>query len=221
MARLLEMQRHAQLMFTSCGWFFDEVSGIENLQILQYANRAIYFTRQVSGIDLHDEFLKRLEGIPSNVYPNASEPYLEKVAPAAVDLERVGMHYAASSLFVKHPTNLEFYNYLAESEDFERATAGIQRLAMGRTTLKSRITLSEKRFGFAVLYLGQQHIIGNISIDMEKSTFDELQEKMLRAFRNSELGNVIGLMQEYFGSEKFTIWHLFRDQKRQILQEDC
>ncbi|HSE98835.1 MAG TPA: DUF3536 domain-containing protein, partial [Blastocatellia bacterium] len=39
--RLLEMQRHAMLMFTSCGWFFDEISGIETTQVLSYAARAI------------------------------------------------------------------------------------------------------------------------------------------------------------------------------------
>ncbi len=39
--RLLEMQRHAMLMFTSCGWFFDEISGIETVQVIQYAARAI------------------------------------------------------------------------------------------------------------------------------------------------------------------------------------
>ena len=35
--KLLEMQRHALLMYTSCGWFFDEISGLETVQILQYA----------------------------------------------------------------------------------------------------------------------------------------------------------------------------------------
>nr|HPN89033.1 DUF3536 domain-containing protein [Candidatus Omnitrophota bacterium] len=39
--RLLEMQRHAMLMYTSCGWFFDDVSGIETTQIIQYAARVI------------------------------------------------------------------------------------------------------------------------------------------------------------------------------------
>ena len=35
--KLLEMQRHAMLMYTSCGWFFDEISGIETVQVIQYA----------------------------------------------------------------------------------------------------------------------------------------------------------------------------------------
>ena len=39
--RLLDMQRYAMLMFTSCGWFFDDPSGLETTQILRYAARAI------------------------------------------------------------------------------------------------------------------------------------------------------------------------------------
>src|SRR5690606_8599133 len=64
--RLLEMQRHAMLMFTSCGWFFDEVSGIETTQILQYACRAIQLANQVSDAKLEAEFIKKLEDVPSN-----------------------------------------------------------------------------------------------------------------------------------------------------------
>lgn len=38
--RLLEMERNALRMFTSCGWFFDDLAGIETLQCLRYAVRA-------------------------------------------------------------------------------------------------------------------------------------------------------------------------------------
>jgi alpha-amylase/alpha-mannosidase (GH57 family) len=65
--RLMEMQRNAMLMYTSCGWFFDEVSGIETTQILQYACRAIQLVSQMVGTELEDEFIKRLEAAPSNV----------------------------------------------------------------------------------------------------------------------------------------------------------
>ena len=47
--KLLEMQRHALLMYTSCGWFFDDIAGIETLQILQYAGRAIQLAEELSG----------------------------------------------------------------------------------------------------------------------------------------------------------------------------
>ena len=217
--RLMELQRHAMLMFTSCGWFFDEVSGIETNQILQYANRAIHYAIQVGGADLHDDFVARLEQIPSNVYQNAAESYRKFVAPARVDLVRVGMHYAASSVFEEYPEHLEFFNYTADSEVFFRLAAGKYRLALGRTTVQSKTTLSKKHFSFAVLYLGQQNIIGNISLHMSRSDFDRMAEEAKAAFRSTNLGEVIGQMQTYFGQEKFSIWELFTDEKRKILRQ--
>ena len=217
--RLLEMQRHMMLMFTSCGWFFDEISGIETNQILQYANRAIYYANQIRGIDFHPEFVRRLESAPSNVFENGARSYKEHVIPARVDLTRVGMHYAAASLFEAYPDQLEFFNYISDNEFFERLEAGLQKMAVGRTQIYSKITRSKKHFSFAVLYLGQQNLIGNISIDMDRATFDEMATKITEAFRSTNLGDVIGIMQSYFGSDKYTVWHLFRDEKRKILKQ--
>ncbi len=217
--RLMEMQRQAMLMFTSCGWFFDEISGLETNQILQYANRAIHYAQQVSGVDLHPKFVKLLEKAPSNVHKNGAVSYQNNVVPQKVDLVRVAMHYAASSLFEEYPEKLEFFNYTARSEHFDRLDAGTQKLSLGRTTVQSKITTSKKHFSFAALYLGQHNIIGNISLDMDAKTFNEMSEKITTAFNTPDLGQVIGLMQEYFGPEKYTIWHLFKDEKRKILKE--
>lgn len=217
--RLMEMQRNALLMFTSCGWFFDEISGIETNQILQYALRAIYYARQISGKDFHPEFIKRLEAAPSNVHENGATAYKKYILPSEVGLKRAGMHFAVASLFEKNPDELSLFNYTATNEAFERVEAGIQKFAVGRTTMKSDVTYSKKHFSFAVLYLGQQNMIGNISIDMDRKTFDEMHLNMTTAFKNTNLGEVIAYMQDYFGSEKYTIWHLFRDEKRKILQQ--
>ena len=56
--KLMEMQRHAMLMYTSCGWFFDEPSGIETVQILTYAARAMQLAAEF-GPPLEPEFLRR------------------------------------------------------------------------------------------------------------------------------------------------------------------
>jgi len=217
--RLMEMQRNAMLMYTSCGWFFDEVSGIETNQILQYANRAIYYAKQTTDLDLHDEFLERLSAIPSNVYENGAVSYRESVMPARVDLARVCMHFAASYLFESYPDELDFFNYTADSEVLVKKEAGNFVLALGRTTIKSRITFSEKKFNFAVLHLGQQNIIGNISMDMSREVFDKMSAEIMTSFLTPNLGAVIGSMQRYFGEEKYSIWHLFRDEKRKILKQ--
>jgi len=217
--RLLEMQRNSLLMFTSCGWFFDEISGLETNQILQYALRAIYYAKQVGDVDLHDDFLKKLETAPSNVYENGAVAYQKYVLPSRVDLVRVGMHYAVASLFAADPKDISLFNYRSTTEFFDKIEAGNQKIAVGRVTVDSRITYSKKHFSFAVLYLGQQNIIGNISIDMKSKDFKAMHERITAAFRSTNLGDVIAIMQEYFGMEKFTVWHLFRDEKRRILKQ--
>ncbi|MEM1122323.1 MAG: DUF3536 domain-containing protein, partial [Bacteroidota bacterium] len=148
--RLLEMQRNAILMFTSCAWFFDEISGLETNQVLQYALRAISYARQVSGMDLHPEFQRRLEDIPSNVYENGAVSYKKVVIPTRLDLERVGMHYACASLFAENPDQMSLFNYTAQNEYLDRIIAGNYRLVIGRTTVQSKITQSKKAFSFAV-----------------------------------------------------------------------
>lgn len=73
--KLLEMQRYAMLMFTSCGWFFDDISRIETVQILGYAARAAQLAGEVSGRDALGPFLRALEKVPGNreEVPNARE----------------------------------------------------------------------------------------------------------------------------------------------------
>ena len=65
--KLLELQRHAMLMYTSCGWFFDELSGIETVQAIQYAGRAVQLAQELCGDDIEHNFLERLELAKSNI----------------------------------------------------------------------------------------------------------------------------------------------------------
>ncbi|NOT76448.1 MAG: DUF3536 domain-containing protein [Cyclobacteriaceae bacterium] len=217
--RLMEMQRHAMLMYTSCGWFFDEISGIETVQVIQYACRAIQLSKQLTDQDLEGEFLARLEKAPSNVflYENGANVYRKLVLPSKTNLSRVGMHYAVSSIFEEEPENLPLFNYQATNEIFVKKEAGEQKLVLGITRVKSLVTRSEKRFAFAVIYLGKHDIIGNLSLDIELDKFASMQFRMVDAFEDGRLGDVISIMQTYFGPEKYSIWSLFKEEKRKIL----
>ncbi len=217
--RMMEIQRNAMLMYTSCGWFFDEVSGIETVQILQYACRAIQLHFQTSGVNLEEEFTQRLEQVPSNIpsLENAKNVYIRYVLPSKTNLQRVGMHYAVASLFEEDPENFPIFNYTTSNDLFIRKEAGEQRLVLGITKVKSNVTRSEKRFSFAAVYMGKHNIIGNISLDLENDRFTEMHDTILKAFDDGRLGDVIGVMQTYFGPEKYTLWQLFKDEKRKVL----
>lgn len=216
--RLMEVQRNAMLMYTSCGWFFDEISGIETTQIMQYACRALQLVSQISEVDLEEEFLKRLEHAPSNVpsLENGAQIYRRFVIPSKTNLLRVGMHYAVASIFEEDPESFPVFNYTTKNEIFIRKEAGEHRLVLGVTMVRSNVTRSEKKFAFAVIYMGQHNIIGNISLDMGSEKFAMMQNQVVNAFEEGRLGDIIGVMQQYFGPEKYTIWQLFQDEKRKV-----
>ena len=69
--RLLELQRHAIYMYTSCGWFFNDLSGIETVQVLQYAGRALQLAERVFQNGFEEGFLERLEQAKSNLPASA------------------------------------------------------------------------------------------------------------------------------------------------------
>jgi len=183
MLRLLEMQRHCMLMYTSCAWFFNEVTGIETLQVLQYANRALHLCEVITGEDFHPDFLHSLENVPSNVRENAAVAYRENVMPARVGLLRVGMHFAAASLFEERMDELELFNYRAEIHDLQPLRAGGYRLSLGRMTIVSNLTYSSKTFCFGVLYLGQQTMIGSIRSDMHEADYETAAAALAEEFR--------------------------------------
>ena len=62
----LEVQRNALLMFTSCGWFFSDISGIEPIQILKYAGRAFDLMNQLGLPSPRERFLEILAEAKSN-----------------------------------------------------------------------------------------------------------------------------------------------------------
>lgn len=82
--KLLEIQKYSMLMFTSCGWFFSEISGIETVKILEYASKAMELAREITNVSLEEEFLTRLSEAKSNLpeYGNGKEVY-EKLVQTA------------------------------------------------------------------------------------------------------------------------------------------
>lgn len=219
--RLLEMLRQGMLMYTSCGWFFDDIGRVEPVQILRYANRAIQIAERECGLELEQAFIDKLREAPANHpdFADGAEVYEKMVAPARLTLSRVGMHYAVYSLFEEFPEQLDICNYTAISERYERFDAGLQRLALGRTKVRSRVTRSDKHFSFAVIYLGQHQIIGQLDSEMDEADFEEMFEAIRDAFLLSRTADVLGIMQRSFKGASFSFWNLFRDEQRKVLDK--
>jgi len=87
--KLLELQSNAMLMYTSCGWFFNDISGIETEQILLYAGKAIQLAEEISGEVLEPHFLELLELAEGNVLEkgNGSQIYKNVIEKARMDFQ--------------------------------------------------------------------------------------------------------------------------------------
>lgn len=66
-ATLMDLQGSAMSMFTSCAWFFADISGIETVQIMSYAERTLQLLEGVGASSPRDAFLDRLGEAHSNV----------------------------------------------------------------------------------------------------------------------------------------------------------
>lgn len=217
--RILEMQRQEMLMYTSCGWFFDEISGIETVQILQYACRAIQLAQSETEASLEGEFLNRLSKAPSNLdkFKDGAEVYRDYVLPSQLTLTQIGMHFAATSLYAENPDEIVVFNYDAKSSEFKRIVQGNQRLVLGRTQVNSNVTLSKKEFSFVVLYLGQHHLIGKAFQDIPLEEYKGFSENVIKAFKDSNLSDVLELFKTYPEQRSFSFFDMFKDEQIKLL----
>ncbi len=219
--RLMEMQRHALLMYTSCAWFFDEISGIETVQVLQYACRAIQLAESESDQELEEEFLKKIGKAQSNLaeYGNGAGVFDRFVKPSMLTLTQIGMQYAVSALFAEDPDDITVFNYTCKSSEFRRIIQGTQRLAMGRTHVRSKVTLSEKKFSFVALYLGQHHLVGKAFENIPEEEYKVFAEKVAEAFQESNLAQVIEVLRMYPEQRSFSFFDMFKDEQIKMLKE--
>jgi alpha-amylase/alpha-mannosidase (GH57 family) len=217
--KLLEAQRNAMLMYTSCGWFFDEISGIETTQVMQYASEVILNLEELKGISLEPEYLKLLEKAPSNVFENGAQAYEIFVKPGRIDLLRVGAHYAVSSLFEEYPEKAGIYCYTINSEKYERMEAGKLKLATGKTRILSNITWDETLISFAVLHLGDHNVNGGVRNFISDEAFRNMHDEIKETFDRGDVPEIIRLMDKHFGTNNYSLWHLFKDEQRKVLNQ--
>ncbi|MCX7592190.1 MAG: DUF3536 domain-containing protein [Fischerella sp.] len=237
--RLLEMQRHALLMFTSCGWFFEEISRPEGTQILRYAARALELAGDVAGVQLEKGFLKRLAVAPSNVdiFKHGAEVYRQLVATSQITFKQVAAHHAIASLFnnhkcetrnggstnnctVKHshPYQKRVYCYDVHELDYHLQRLGSLTLAVGHLKLLSQITWESEHLVFAVLHLGGWDFHCCIQPFEGRRTYSQQKEKLLASLQTASAANIILTMTQLFGDQTFNLENLFAEERHRLMR---
>lgn len=219
--RLLEMQRHALLMFTSCGWFFEEISRPEGVQILRYAARAIELAGDVAGVQLEAEFRDRLQAAPSNVeeFVHGATLYDKLVTTAQVKFEQVAAHYAISSLFVSYSEQEKIYCYEATQLDYQRQQMGALSLAVGHLRLVSEITRETVELVFAVLHLGGWDFHCCIQPFQGRLAYSQLKAQLFETLQSASIAKMMLVMAQIFGEQSFSLENLFAQERHRIIQQ--
>jgi len=217
--KLLEMQRHAMLMYTSCGWFFDELSGLETVQVMQYAGRAIRLAQELGAKCIESGFTERLAAAKSNLpeHTDGRQIYEKWVKPAFVSTDQLAGHYAISSLFEPFGERTKIFCYNVQREDYELDVEGKQKLAIGRARFSSEITREAASLGFAVMHLGDHNIAGGVSRFEKMEDYDQLKSTLMDSFSKADTTLVLQSLTEKFANNTFSLRTLFRDEQRKIV----
>jgi len=222
---LMELERHAQLMYTSCGWFFDEISGIETVQVIAYAGRVLQLARKLFGEDaatLEEEFVRQLAAAPSNIpeQKDGATVYERSVKGMQVGLEQVGAHYAISSVFTSYPEQTELFCYSIRRLAYEVENSGRSRLAIGKAHIRSKILEEQDTVIFAVLHFGDQNITAAVKrYDPEQDvTYAEFVRTSRAAVIRADFPEVIRGFDRYFPGKTYSIQSLFKDEQQRIVE---
>ena len=215
--RLLEMQRHLMLMYTSCGWFFDESTGPETVQVLQYAGRAVQLGEQLFGKDLEEQFLKRLESVHSNIpeFGNGRDIYDRFVKSAMLDLPGVAAHFMISSFFEGYRATDSIYSYRAELQELKTFDCAKVQFSAGSARIRSRVTHAQVDFNFALLYGGGHNLLAGIAPAC--ANFKDFVEGTRKRVSVAEFHDFAPQFEQYFGSGLYSLKSLFHDERRRII----
>jgi alpha-amylase/alpha-mannosidase (GH57 family) len=217
--KLLELQRHAMLMYTSCGWFFDELSGIETVQVIQYAGRVVQLAQELFGDKTEEKFLKLLEAAKSNIPENGDgrHVYEKFVKPAMIDLHKVAAHYAISSLFEKYPDRARIYCYGVDMKASQELLCGKTRGIIGRARFTSEITQESETISFGVLHFGDHNVNAGVRKYKGKRAYEEMLAEMTRTCSIGDFPGTVRMLDKHFTPAMYSLKTLFRDEQNKVL----
>lgn len=217
---LLEIQRQAMLMYTSCGWFFSEISGIETVQIMKYAARAMQLAARFTNEDFETHFKDILSQAKSNIaeFGTGKDIYERFVKPSVVTAKQIACLWAISSLYQDFEDEEDVYCYTVKRHSYQKVQKGSSNFLVGHIEISSKVTLQKADLMFALMQYagGDFHCaIKEFSNDAE---FNELQATLIKTFALNPITEIIRTLDEKFGKEYFTLKDIFIEERKKILQ---
>ncbi|MDR3331266.1 MAG: DUF3536 domain-containing protein [Synergistaceae bacterium] len=194
---LIEAQRMRMFMYTSCGWFFNDVAGIETRQIMAYALRATEYIKDVSGVSIGEDFMNDLKDVRGNT-SEMSTGY-DVMVQTVIPRKRTIRDIAASVALLSRERSYYTFRVKSDSRCFP---SGDLDLFVSRTEVSDVRTLETWSGASAVLSTGGLDDVCRLS---EKSVPG--QKEIWQSFYEGDIISVSKFLEENF---EFGPWH-FRD----------
>ena len=219
--KLLEMQRQAMLMYTSCGWFFAEISGIETTQIMKYAARAMQLAGDFSDKNIEENFLNILDKAQSNIKElgTGKNVYELYVKPSIITMKQIATLWAVDSLYHDVEEETEIYCYKVKMHNYRKIDKGTTHLLVARVEVLSGITLEKTDYELVLLQFASGDFHCSIKEFSSKNQYLELQQELVQTYMMYPLTEIIRLIDAKFGKEYYTLKDIFIESRRKILRD--
>ena len=217
--RLLEMERHALQMFTSCGWFFADLAGLETILILQHASRAIQLAADFSAEGTEGRLLQKLSLGKSNLpdMGRGDQIYERFVGPKWVTPEKVVNHFAISSLFEDREKEKKIFSFRVEKINYEKMEEGDRFVVLGQVRVTPEIIPEAGEYFFGLIP-SKDDIFRTWVVESKKGLhFETLKAKGAEGLGKDET-ELIQILGSILGDHTYTIRDSFREGRQSLLQ---
>jgi alpha-amylase/alpha-mannosidase (GH57 family) len=217
---LMEMARHAMLMYTSCGWFFDELSGIETVQCMQYAARVAELLEEITGEPVEPALIDRIALAHSNIEAEGDgrKVWAQRVRPARIGPEKIGSHVAVLTLVEPGGARgMDVYGYHVDFVDRMERRSGRARIVAGILRVRSRLTEATTALCFSGLHLGEQHVTGGLRPPPAASEWSAIVDELSRALQTADVFAAQRTIDHHFPGAHLSLSALLPGSRERVL----
>lgn len=221
--KLMEIQRFAQLMYTSCGWFFADISGIETVQIMKYAARAMELAQEFRKTNYEKTFLSVLQKAKSNIvqFGSGKDIYNAWVKPCAIGFEEIVAQDAIETIFNNSYSKdkiHDLYCYSIKKSFYKEYKKAQNNLYFGKVGIKSNITLEKKDFTFVIVQTKDYEIYCSVKDFTCIEDFNLEKKEIQKAFNGSQLDETLKTIKTYYENKIYTLVDIPIDRRKNILE---
>jgi alpha-amylase/alpha-mannosidase (GH57 family) len=217
---LLEMQRHTQLTYTSCGWFFSDISGIETLQCMKYAARALDLMEELEVRSPREEVLGILSEAVSNkkAFGTGADIFRKLAEPVRVTPRRVSAHIAMTTLVDGLPERGEVARFTYWRKGFVRQTEGRISLLTGELILQDIATTKTHDHAVCAFHFGGVDFYAVVKDAPGARALEASVKRLTGRFPTVSLPAMLRLAQDEFGPDEYGLEHVLPGGREHITE---